>query len=190
MPASLGIGPDDPRLIAWLNEATERLLYSGKWWGTVARFLVCASDGCISLPAFLATIEAVNVCGKPTPVRDFWYEFLENGWGSLGGDHCNNGSGCIGAAVMRGNSPLFSDIIGMNKQLNFICDLASDSSKSVLALGYDQNNNWIRTIQNGLYQDGEVVNLSQGVRYALSEFIFIGDGHSIAAGFIGSSVAL
>lgn len=162
VPFSLGVCGDDPRFLAWANEATERLLYAGKWWGTVAKFTVCASDGCLTLPVFIATIEAVNVCGEPTTVRDFWYEFLENGWGSVSGDDCNNGSGCMNAAIMRGNSPTFADIHGTNKKLNFICDLAGDSCKSVLALGYDNNGNWIRTVQDGVYKDGEVINLSQG----------------------------
>jgi len=163
VPQALGISPDDTRLVAWLNEATERLLYSGKWWGTVARFRMCATDGCITLPAQIATIEAVNTCGQPTPVRDFWYEFLENGWGSVG-PTANGGhgrGGCMSAAIMRGNYPTFSDVHGTDKKLNFICDLASDSCLSVLALGYDQNGNWIRTQQNGVYKDGELIQLSQ-----------------------------
>lgn len=166
VPPSLGVGPDDPRLLMWLNEATERLLYTGKWWGTVARFRMCASDSCLTLPAQIATIEAVNTCGQPTAVRDFWYEFLDNGWGSVGreGNHGGNGTGggCMNAAIMRGNYPTFSDIHGVDKKLNFICDLASDSCCSVLALGYDQNQNWIRTLQDGVYKDGEVIRLSQG----------------------------
>lgn len=165
VPPSLGVGPDDPRLLMWLNEATERLLYTGKWWGTVARFRMCASQGCLTLPAQIATIEAVNTCGQPTAVRDFWYEFLDNGWGSVGGEADNghfNSGGCMNAAIMRGNYPTFADIHGVDKKLNFICDLASDSCCSVLALGYDQNQNWIRTLQGGSYKDGEVIRLSQG----------------------------
>ncbi len=167
VPAALGISPDDSRLVAWLNEATERLLYTGKWWGTVARFRMCASDSCLTLPAQIATIEAVNICGQPTTVRDFWYEFLENGPGSAegrpNGPVINGGGvGCMDAAIMRGNYPTFSDIHGIDKKLNFICDLASDSCLSVLALGYDQNQNWIRTLQNGVYKDGEIIRLAQG----------------------------
>lgn len=163
VPFALGVCPDDPRLVQWVNEATERLLYTGKWFGTVARFLICASDGCLTLPVFVATIEAVNVCGRPANVRDFWYEFLENGPGSVIGDnHGPHNGGCMNAAIMRGNFPTFADIKGINKKLNFICDLAADACKSVLALGYDQNGNWIRTQQNGVYMDGEIINLSQG----------------------------
>lgn len=171
IPAVLGVGPNDPRLLQWTNEGTQRLLFSGKWWGTVSRFNICATSGCITLPKPIATIEAVNLNGRPTPVRDFWYEFLANGAGtrqsqvssgtSTSGSCC--GSGCCGMneAIQRGNFPVFTDIKGTTSKANFICDLAADIGNQVLVLGYDQNGNWIRTVQNGVYADGEVLTLAQ-----------------------------
>jgi hypothetical protein len=46
--------------------------------------------------------------------------------------------------------------------VNLICDLATDVGKKVLVLGYDENLSWIRTIQDGVYADGELITLAQG----------------------------
>lgn len=167
IPAVLGVCPTDAKLLAWTNEAQQRLLVEGRWWGTTARFRICATNGCITLPPQIATIEAVNVCGMPTPIRDQWWEFLEAGPGSVSG---NNSSGCsiagvtpcMNNAVSRGRFCSFDDVHGPGKKLKFICDVVSDVNKTVLALGYDDNNNWIRTSQNGVIADGEVVSLAQG----------------------------
>jgi hypothetical protein len=37
-----------------------------------------------------------------------------------------------------------------------------DVGQQVLVLGYDNNNNWIRTRQNGVYADGQLISLAQG----------------------------
>jgi hypothetical protein len=177
IPASLGICATDPRLVAWVNEAQERLLFEGKWWGTVARFQLCATNGCITLPNQIAVLEAVNVCGQPTELRDFWYEFLENGYGSVSPASCSTSQNCCGRlgpscskGIYRGQYPSFDDIIGTNKKLNLICDLSTDVGKKVLVLGYDQNGNWIRTMQSGSYADGELVSLAQSAGTTTTNF--------------------
>ncbi len=168
IPQSLGLCPTDPRIVQWCNSAMERLLWEGKWWGTVARFGICAVNGCITLPRQIATVEAVNVNGRPTPVRDFWFEFLANGAGTRG--ECGGGGSCSGGIwngccatemIMRGNFPTFDDIGPTPSYIVFVCDVASDIGKPVLVLGYDINNNWIRTIQGGVYADGEIILLAQ-----------------------------
>jgi hypothetical protein len=167
VPSNLGICSTDKRLVAWANEAQERLLYEGKWWGTVARFSICTTKGCLTLPREIAVVEAVNVCGNPVPVRDFWYQFLANGpgsWQQFNGIW-NDGtwSGCAnGGLLQKENRPTFGEIGMTPSQISFACDVSTDVGKKVLVLGYDLNNNWIRTIQNGAYADGEMIALAQG----------------------------
>lgn len=167
---SIGACPTDDRFLAILNEGIQRLITKGHWWGTVARYKFCANDGCITLPRQVATIEAVAVCGHPVQVRDFWYEFLENGYGTrnppnpagtVSAGCCGQGGCGFNEAIMRGRFPTFADLKGVNKQLRFVCDLPTDVGKQVLALGYDENKNWIRTLQGGVYKDGELISLAQ-----------------------------
>lgn len=164
IPDAIGLCVTDSRFLSTVNEAQQRLLTKGHWFGTYAKYKICATQGCITLPPQLATIETVAISGIPIPVHDLWYEFLENGWGTRN-DSCSstssNGTCGIPEANYRGQFPTFSDVRGTTKKLLFVCDLASDVGKTVLALGYDENNNWIRTNQGGTIKDGELITLAQ-----------------------------
>jgi hypothetical protein len=173
IPNVIGACSDDVRFLAILNEAIQRLLTKGLWWGTYARYRICATDSCITLPSGIATIETVAMCGTPIQLVDQWYEFLENGLGTVGGSLASDGSNCsscagsnnagcgVPGAYMRGRYPSFSDVRGTTEKLRFVCDLATDVGKEVLALGYDENSNWIRTEQGGVIRDGEIIELDQ-----------------------------
>lgn len=155
VPAACGVCATDARFLAWVNEAQERLLYEGKWFGTYQRFKICATEGCITLPRQIATIEKVAICGVPIQNHDIWYEFIGPAiwnpeWGS-----------CWAEANARGHFPTFSDMKGTDKKALLVCDLSTDVGKQVLVLGYDENANWIRTLQGGIYKDGELVTLAQ-----------------------------
>lgn len=155
-------------------------MYEGHWHGTTARIKFCATDGCIVLPPQVAVIEAIAVCGQPATLRTQWHEFSALGLGVRGtlwntSDSSNTSSCCAwgsnwlacgtNEAIWRGTVPSFSDIIAgadvAEKKLNIVCDLATDVGKEVLLLGYNSDGIWIRTMQDGTIQDGEVVTLAQ-----------------------------
>jgi hypothetical protein len=161
IPQAIGACATDTRFFRILNEGIQRLLFKGKYWGSTARFRFCVTDGMLTTPKQIATIEAAAVCGQPAQVRDMWYEFLENGFGLR--NECMDGRQVWGTneCLSRGRYPTFSNVIGTDKKLIAICDRVTDVGKPVLLLGYDQNNNWIRTLQNGVIADGEVVLLAQ-----------------------------
>jgi len=165
IPGAIGACATDSRFYRVLNEGIQRLLFKGKWWGTVQRYRFCVTDGEITLPKQIAAIEAAMVSGFPVAVRDMWYEFLENGFGLRQAALNPAGGNCrvwgTNECIYRGRYPTFSNIVGTDKLLTVMCDRSSDVGKQVLFLGYDQNNNWIRTMQNGAVADGEVVTLAQ-----------------------------
>lgn len=170
LPDLIGATPTDARFLRTLNEACQRLLYAGKWWGCTQRYKFCAIDGCVTLPRGIATIEAVAVCGRPVPI---WFQFIENGVGPIQfPGTAGTVTGCCTAAGLfcgvpgafyKGHYPGFGDIIptGNPKRLLLVCDLVQDVGTEILVLGYDENLNWIRTSQGGTIQDGELVALSQ-----------------------------
>lgn len=155
LPAVVGDCPTGSRWISLLNESNQRLLPLGHWWGTTQRVRICATDSCITFPPQIESLEVASVCGQPIAVRDQWFEFLQGGIGLR-----SNQSG-TSEAIFRGNYCVFSDLRGTGKKLRWICDVSTDVGKTVLALGYDDNGNWIRTIQNGVYADGEVIAFAQ-----------------------------
>lgn len=138
---------------ALVNEAQQRLVWSGLWNGTCAEIRICATDGCITLPRQMATVETAAICSRPVKVHDFWFRYLRNGIGLR--------RGCQPEVNSVGMFPTFSEIMGSMSYVTFICDVVDDVGQSVLVLGYDNNNNWIRTRQNGVYQDGQIIVLAQ-----------------------------
>lgn len=136
---------------------------------------MAAYGGIITLPPQLATIETVAINRQPVPAHDMWFEFLTNGFGtrtrdqvgSAGGSALGGQFGACGIpeADSRGSFPAFRELTPNtnNKKLIVVCDLAADvtAAVTVKVLGYDQNGNWIRTLQNTVYADGEVIALAQ-----------------------------
>lgn len=177
LPAALGVTTSDPRWLGWFNEAQQRLLTKGLWWGCVGKFNLAAYDGAITLPPSLAAIETAALGRVPIPIRDYWFEFLTFGFGTrtaaIAGANASSyyGFGINGSGwpelVARGLFPVFRDIQQNANAHNLIvvCDLAADitamSNITVTLTGWDANNNWIRTQVGGSYVDGEVVNLAQ-----------------------------
>jgi hypothetical protein len=151
IPAVLGLCPDDPKFRHILNEAQERLITTGSWWGTFGRYRCLANNGILVWPRQIAGIFAAAVSSVPIKTRDIFFEFSELGYGIEGPMTCG--------LVLKdaGNLPVFQPISGNTSQVKVYCDLVADVNTPVLLLGHDANGNWIRTVQNGAYADGEVV---------------------------------
>jgi hypothetical protein len=174
IPQAIGACAPDPRIIAIVNEAQQRLLTKGLFWGTCGKYRMAAYGSEIAMPPELATIESMAINHQPVPVHDFWFEFLDNGFGTrspntvgtAGGPAIGGVCGVLGIheADFRGNFPTFRSFTVTTDALKIVlqCDLAADVGTTVTVLGYDANGNWIRTLQNSVYADGEVIALAQG----------------------------
>lgn len=166
-PQMLNIPPGDIRLYQFANEACDRLLKRGKYWGTYSTYSVALTSRYFSLPPYLDTVEAVTIGNQILPIHDMLYQYLENGWGSR--DQTSpNGSGVFEALAV-GTFPTFVDVIPPGSttfasQLTIKCDVAADVGTPVIILGYDNSTppNWIRTQVLGVWQDGETVLMAQG----------------------------
>lgn len=103
----------------------------------------------VTLPREIETPLAVNIGGHPTIFRNSWHEFHVNGMGSLTPtDWSYNDNGFF---------PVFQDMKSASS-LIYIADLKTDLAATIQVMGYDQNNQWIRT-QNpdGTWSDGLLV---------------------------------
>lgn len=153
MAKMLSMAGTDSRVVSYINEAQERLLYKGKWLSTYARYRVANCDGVITWPRQLETVETVAVDNRPGQVRNEWYEFLESGVGlvdSTGGD-------CL-TLLDRGTACTFSDIdsTAPDKKLRLYYH-STDNGKSLTLQGYDGDGTWLRTTSGGGVIDGEKV---------------------------------
>jgi len=155
----LSMASTDSRVVGYINEAQERLIYKGKWPGTYIRYSLSESNGAITWPRQLETIESVAVAGATGRVRDSWFEFLEAGPGLL--DTANGDSLTL---VDRGETCTFSDIDisdDVNKKLRIKFNVA-DAAKTIILQGYNEDGEWIRWDDSGTIIDGEKVTFPGG----------------------------
>ena len=176
----LSMASTDSRVIDYINEAQERLLYKGKWPGTYARFVVTSSNGCITWPRQLETIESMSVDEYPGIIRNEWYEYLESGPGLL-----DSGNSDDLTMVDRGDAVTFGDIAGIDKKLRLHTTVTADADVRVLLLGYDENGEWIRTEDDGTHIDGEYVTLTTSYVETSNFFTIVtGVQKPVTSGFV------
>jgi hypothetical protein len=157
---ALNVVSTDPRATGYINAGTEILLNKGHWFGTCIRYSVNVTNQLFTLPPQFAVAEKLAVCQWPVNIRNFFYEYQDAGWGLENDPSVTNPQTFSSQAKLRGNYPTFKDIVPGNK-IRFQCDVTADVGTPVLVLGLDANGNWVRTMQGGVWADGEAISLSQ-----------------------------
>lgn len=149
---AIGECEDNARVIDYVNRATERLLYDGKWKGTVQTLRICVdSSRCIVWPREIETIEAISLCSTPVPLRSVWYEFNENGPGEIGENSCLSG------LIDREEVCAFDQVVGEDKKLAVYAERTEETGKYVNLQFYNDSGQWVRTEFDGQIIDGENV---------------------------------
>lgn len=151
----LGMKSTDSRVVVYINEAIQRLLPRGKWVGTTARMRFCVYSRCLTFPRQVETVESYAVDSVPGRVVNDWYEYLPAGPGTTACGTCNTGT-----LIPKGFAPAFDDIRGTNSKIWVISDQNEAATSQILLLGYDSNRKWVRTLQNGVIADGELVTIT------------------------------
>jgi hypothetical protein len=161
IPDSLQVCAGDPRLFGWYNDAQERILNSGRWWGTVKSANFCVTDSCIVLPREIATVEMIGVCHDAMKVESIWGQF----GGPVCCETCHGcSSGTFTCGHMRyqerNSVASYSVTTGVNKKIRVYSDPA-DNGKTIVIQGYDFNRIWVRKDHGlGLVNDGELITLA------------------------------
>lgn len=167
LPDQLGKCSTSQDFIDILNEAERRLMQRGTWWGTLQDYHICTTaNGCLTWPRQVASIESISVNDSPIPIRNGWFEYLEGGYGAQ--STCNS---CEIQLLERGRAVTFEDITSItDTYLEVYSVETEDANARVLLQGYDENGNWITSIDNGIPIDGEYVALSQVATSSVSKF--------------------
>lgn len=173
IPRTLGVCPDDERLLQWLNEAEERMLNQGRWWGSVRLLNLCVTNGCLVMPREVANIEQTAFNGQPIPIYTSWYAFTQNLARVETCNGCNaasNLSGNCGSSLYagcghvqmrdQGEAVSFAVTRGSNKKIRAYPSSLADVGKKIIIQGYDHNKIWVRTSFDGSEQDGEQLTLT------------------------------
>jgi len=152
----LGLCEDDPRLLDFLNEGHRRLIHAGLYWNTFQTYQICVgSEGCLTWPRQVASIEALSVNDAPVTLRNGWFEYLQSGYGI----RTNENSSEL-QLIDRGTACTFDDITDNSTVLEVYSLVAEDAGSQLLVQGYDENGNWIRSLVGSTYVDGEYIDIS------------------------------
>lgn len=186
IPGAIGLNANDtPRLCAFLNEATERLIKCGGeagWWGTWARmaFNITQANPYITTPREVARLQSIDVCRRPVTIQNEFFEFLEFGYGYqrqfVSSSGCTNNKCCeFEEAYDRGTYPTTVDITSGMKLRAYITN-AQDAKKRIFYAGKDTNGQKIVTVDNGISVDGAFITMDAPFAdsaYNLSELVMI-----------------
>lgn len=111
---------------------------------------ICVCDCCVTLPADVMTVLAVNSGGSPTLIRDQWFQYHING----------SGSGCCapcGYTDEVGQVVTYKDPSGP-VLLVAVVENALDSGKALRVYGWDEDGKRIYTEgAGGILEDGFLV---------------------------------
>lgn len=175
MTAEVGLASCDPRFVALLNEAQYELSERGKWWGTYKRLRVCVSANCITWPREVKTVEGFNQCSVSLPIANEWYEFQEDVVAPRASSSTTDGDCRCDRSMMldRGVTVQFRDI-STPSRIRIYPRNSSDAGKKVFLQGLDANGVRVRTLDSGVYVDGEYVTLAYP--FATSTTIFAAPG--------------
>lgn len=167
---------DTDRILSYVNRACERLMNEGNWLGTIARYRVCVSSGCITWPRSIETILAFALCKTPLPIMSPWFEFLGNGtW--LRDQDCASGWGCGTMLIPRDETASFDNVIGTNKKLSVYCDVTEDATAQIILQFYNDSAQWVRTQNAGEWIDGEAVTLGPAGVYVATTNLCMANGY-------------
>ncbi len=138
-----------------ITDAVRLANNQGKFDVSLGLMDICVCQGCVTLPADVGTVLAVNNGGFPTLIRDQWFQFHANGPGSQCWTPYN-----------------YTDELGMvstyrdpSGPVKLIADVENptDSNTPLRVFGWDENGKRIYTADaNGVLQDGFLVLTAYG----------------------------
>src|SRR4029450_1450118 len=155
IPAAIGIPPDDPRFIRYLNEAIARLAYTGPWVGAIQRIRICLTGSCIICPRDVINLDGVISGCEIINVRNQWYEYLGPELNPLCACDCSVN------LINRDFTPFPKPFTGPDR----ICihNDPCESGTTVLLRGTDQNGKPVRgqwPAGSGRWEHGERIVLT------------------------------
>lgn len=141
---------DDATVFRRISDAVRLANQQAKFEISLAVMDLCVCDGCVTLPADVGTVLAVNNSGQPTLLRNEWYQFHPNG----GGISCYVPWNYTDE---RGMATTFRD---PSEPVYLVAEVenALDSNSLLRVFGWDENGKRIYTTgPGGILEDGILV---------------------------------
>lgn len=146
-----GLTVTDDRLKARVNSIQTRLGYKGNWDGVFDTVQFTVYDKVLTLPMEYRSLSYIAFGTTPMAVMPEWYEFVENGPGP------QDENGWVDKVVKRGLSPVIrqaADTPMIIRAYSYADERTDDGTPKIRIIGYDENGNWVRSEESGVWQDG------------------------------------
>lgn len=182
LPDRLGLCQGDlPQLCDYINSAQERLMNAREagdegWWGGWAEILFTISRTMpyVTMPREIARVERVDVCGKPVPTNNPFYEYLEYGNGRLPKHHQHHGGNWwpLTEVMTRDNAVTFYSLLPTPQLIQIFVTNAADAGgdKRVLIQGTDASGSTVYSQDGNSQVSGIYVTL--GSPFVTTPFAF------------------
>lgn len=141
---------DESVVFKRISDAVRIANHKAKFDIAVGQMDICVCDGCVTLPADVATVLGVNNGGFPTLLRDQWFQYHANGPGT-------EGFVDWGYTDELGYVTTFRD---PHSEVQLIAEVENpqDSNKLLRVFGWDKNGKRIYTEgAGGILEDGFLV---------------------------------
>lgn len=150
--------------IGQLNQATERLVYSGKWKGTMIRVTFDSSAGFITLPPEFLSVVGSTFNHWPTPIFGEFHTYFSSGPGTpieaqgwLGQLQDMGDGFCSQLDIIEANTEVQPNVTAQPGSIR-IFSTGSDNGKVVRIFGIEQETGLPVTDQAGV--EGENITLA------------------------------
>ncbi len=164
-----GVCVEKTTFVQLLNDATERLMTYGNFWGTVVKGRVCSYNHCISWPRWVGTLLSTNLGNQSRPIANKWYDFMP-----LTAGDCMAGRNCSSnvTVVDDGMSPVFANVpCGTPMFVRIYTRFLADAGKTVTLYGIDEFGQELMTKDSmGNWYQGVTVTLAVPYVQTLAKF--------------------
>lgn len=153
---------DESVVFRRISDAVRLANNQGKFDVTLGTMDICVCDGCLTLPAEVGTVLAVNNGGFPTLIRDQWFRFHANGPGDMSYVPWNYTDELGMVTTFKDPSAPVKLVASVENSL--------DSSRELRVFGWDENGKRIYTTgPSGILEDGFLVPTVYGFAVASPE---------------------
>ena len=180
---------DFPRIFTAINRAEENLVYDRRagdegWVGGWSElvFAVNRKNPYITTPRGVARLEAMDVCSRPVPLNNQFYEYMLFGSGRMPRDRRWENAKRWGymQGFSRNTVPTFTDLSNAPQQIQILATNPNDYQPNaagyiprVFVQGLDVNGNPVYTQDGGVTVAGEFVVIKSPYGLTNNQFSFI-----------------
>ncbi|MGV1047657.1 MAG: hypothetical protein ACOYD4_03910 [Solirubrobacterales bacterium] len=142
-----GACPNSARFVSLLNQAQRKLMRRGSWFGTEQKVKFCVYDGCLTLPAYVATLTGLRGgdCADVARIFNHWYS-QDMPWGNFNGQV---------VPVESGMAPTFNTIANpLGSKLRYHVVKRADVGKTITIYGTAYGGQPLQELVDGVWRDG------------------------------------